>query len=114
MRFAIASGRLSAGERLPPVRQIAVDALVNPNTISKVWRDLEREGVLVSRPGDGVFVANDALERCCSARDADLLAQLERWVGDARSAGLTRAELEVWIERALSRRQTAKRVGDPR
>jgi GntR family transcriptional regulator len=114
VRFAIAAGRLATGQRLPSVRHLAVEALVNPNTIGKVWRDLEREGVLESRPGDGVFVASGARQRCCAARDADLAAQLERWVSDARSAGISRGELEVWFERVLARGRAWRKVGESR
>jgi GntR family transcriptional regulator len=103
VRFAVASGALREGDRLPSVRALAVDALVNPNTVGKAWRELEREGVLESRPGDGVFVARGAREQCLAARDAELRGQLERLVADALSAGLSREELGRWLERALRR-----------
>ena len=72
--FAVASGAVSEGERLPSVRVLAVDASVNPNTVGKAWRDLERMAVLDSRPGDGVFVARGAVNRARAARDAWLQA----------------------------------------
>jgi GntR family transcriptional regulator len=114
VRFAIAAGRLRAGDRLPSVRQLALDALVNPNTVAKVWRELERSGVLECRAGDGVFVANGATQRCCASRDAELAAELERWVGEALSAGLTRSDLETWFERTLARGQGSRRIGAAR
>src|SRR5688500_17786849 len=77
--FAVASAALSEGERLPSVRVLAVDASVNPNTVGKAWRDLERLGVLDSRPGDGVFVAGGALGPAKAARDAWSSAVLARW-----------------------------------
>ena len=57
IRFAIATGRLEPDEKLPSVRALARDLLVNPNTVAKVYRDLEREGILRTRPGSGAFVA---------------------------------------------------------
>jgi len=111
VRFAVAAGVLAPGDRLPSVRQLAVDALVNPNTVGKVWRDLEREGVLESRPGDGVFVASGARELCRAARDRELGQRLASWIDDARSAGLTRAEIDAWFERLASQRPVLRRMG---
>jgi GntR family transcriptional regulator len=111
VRFAVAAGELAVGERLPSVRQLALDALVNPNTVGKAWRDLEREGVLASRPGDGVFVAANAPAICAAARDAVLRERLERVVDEALSAGLSRTALEDWFEHTLARRKGWKRAG---
>src|SRR5881628_2963879 len=57
IRSAIASGRLSVGDQLPTVRQLAVDLRVNANTVAKVYGFLERDGVLETRRGVGTFVA---------------------------------------------------------
>ena len=57
IRSAIASGRLSVGDQLPTVRQLAVELRVNANTVAKVYAFLEREGVLETRRGVGTFVA---------------------------------------------------------
>lgn len=111
VRFAIASEHLRPGERLPSVRALAVDALINPNTVGKAWRDLEREGVLESRPGDGVFVARGALKVCIAARDAVLRERIERLVGDAQSAGLARADVQSWIDAAWARKRGWRRAG---
>ena len=68
VRFAVARGRLSSGDRLPTVRQLAVDLAVNPNTVVRAYRELELEGVLETQQGSGTFVGRerpeiDALER---------------------------------------------------
>ena len=57
IRSAIAAGRLSVGDQLPTVRQLAVDLRVNANTVAKVYAFLERAGVLETRRGVGTFVA---------------------------------------------------------
>jgi GntR family transcriptional regulator len=111
VRFAVAAGDLKAGDRLPSVRALAVEALVNPNTVGKAWRDLEREGVLDSRPGDGVFVAAGAAKVCIAARDVVLRSRIERLVGDALSAGLSRGDVEDWVDAALGRKRAWKRAG---
>jgi len=68
VKFAIARGALAPGERLPTVRQLAVDLQVNPNTVIRAYRELELGGVLDTQQGSGTFVAGerpeiDALER---------------------------------------------------
>jgi GntR family transcriptional regulator len=68
VKFAIAGGELSAGQRLPTVRQLAVDLSINPNTVIRAYRELEIEGVLDTQQGSGTFVGSrrpkiDELER---------------------------------------------------
>ena len=60
LRAAIASGRLSIGDQLPTVRQLAVDLRVNANTIARVYLDLERAGVIETRRGVGSFIRASA------------------------------------------------------
>jgi GntR family transcriptional regulator len=67
-KFAIARGDLQPGDRLPTVRQLAVDLSVNPNTVVRAYRELEIEGVLDTQQGSGTFVGSsrpdvDRLER---------------------------------------------------
>ncbi len=67
-KFAIARGDLTSGDRLPTVRQLAVDLSINPNTVIRAYRELEIEGVLDTHQGSGTFVSNkrpevDQLER---------------------------------------------------
>jgi GntR family transcriptional regulator len=110
--FAVASGWVAEGERLPSVRTLAVDAAVNPNTVGKAWRDLERMGVLDSRPGDGVFVARGAVTVAKRARDAWLAAALAHWIDDAMSSGLSRVEIERCFAYALAKQRGWKQLGE--
>lgn len=109
--FAVVSGRIAQGERLPSVRAMAAEAAINPNTVGKAWRDLERMGVLDSRPGDGVFVASGGLARACEARDELLGKLLARWIDEARSSGLSRAEIERCFARGLEQRRGWPSIG---
>ena len=54
----IALGRLIKDEKLPTVRQLAAQLAINPNTIAKAYRQLKGEGIIVTRPGSGAFIAN--------------------------------------------------------
>lgn len=58
VKFAIARGDLGPGDRLPTVRQLAVDLSINPNTVIRGYRELEIEGVLDTQQGSGTFVGN--------------------------------------------------------
>ena len=70
LRAAIATGRLRAGDQLPTVRQLAVDLRVNANTVARVYAELERCGVLLTRRGVGSFVAagRTAAQPCTKKR----------------------------------------------
>jgi DNA-binding transcriptional regulator YhcF (GntR family) len=59
----IASGRLAPGERIPPVRELAAELRLAPNTVAKAYRELEASGHLVGRGRQGTFVAEDPPER---------------------------------------------------
>ena len=68
VKFAIGRGDLGSGDRLPTVRQLAVDLSVNPNTVIRAYRELELQGMLDTQQGSGTFVSGrqpsiDRLER---------------------------------------------------
>ena len=88
VRFAVASARLAPGDRMPSVRALAEEIRINPNTVGRAWRDLEREGVLESRRGDGMFVASGALKGCRAAAEALVKERLARAVAEALGAGM--------------------------
>lgn len=58
VKYAVATGVLAPGDRLPAIREVAARTRVNRNTIAKAYTELERESVILSRPGQGSFVAN--------------------------------------------------------
>ena len=90
LRAAIASGRLTPGDQLPTVRQLAVDLQVNANTVARVYVDLERAGILETRRGVGSFVAAGRLEaRPAGEKSRKLRAFITRLLADADRAGFT-------------------------
>ena len=74
----IALGRLIKDEKLPTVRQLAAQLAINPNTIAKAYRQLEGEGIIVTRPGAGAFIANLDSNLSRSVRKRLLSDELER------------------------------------
>jgi GntR family transcriptional regulator len=74
----IAMGRLLKGEKLPTVRQLAAQLAINPNTIAKAYRLLEGEGIIVTWPGAGAFIANLDSSLSRAVRKRLLSEELER------------------------------------
>lgn len=58
IRRAIVTGTLKSDDPLPSLRELAVDLRINPNTIAQAYRELEREGLIYVRRGQGTFVAD--------------------------------------------------------
>ena len=58
VKFAIARGDLQTGDRLPTVRQLAVDLSINPNTVVRAYREMEIEGVVDTQQGSGTYVGD--------------------------------------------------------
>jgi GntR family transcriptional regulator len=57
VKYLVASGRLSPGDEIPPIRALAEQLLVTPNTVARAYLELERAGVVIKRHGSGTFVA---------------------------------------------------------
>ena len=58
VKYLVACGRLAPGEELPPIRALAEQLLVNPNTIARAYMELEREGIVAKRHGSGTYVSD--------------------------------------------------------
>ena len=101
VKAAVARGACQAGEMIPSVRQMAAQALVNPNTVAKAYRELERDGVITTRRGLGVSVAPDAPARCRRDRLSALRDKVAETVTEARRAGIPEDALRAVFEKAL-------------
>ncbi len=101
VKAAIARGACRPGDVIPSVRQMAADSLVNPNTVARSYRELEREGVVVTRRGFGVIVAPNATERCRQDRRTAIRDGIAELVRDALDAGLTPCDVRNALEEAL-------------
>jgi len=99
LRAASATGRLTAGDQLPTVRQLAVELRINANTVARVYTELERDGVLETRRGVGSFVAATANQaRPPAEHTKRLRAFATRVLADASAAGFTRDEVVSELE----------------
>ncbi len=94
IRLGIATGRLLPDTQLPTVRQLAVDLSVNVNTVAKVYRDLERAGVLETRRGIGTFIKAPQPEVMPATERKRLVRDLaDRFLGEATMLGIGVDEL---------------------
>jgi GntR family transcriptional regulator len=87
VKQALRLGMLDMNDQLPTVREVVEQVIINPNTVLKAYRELEREGLVVSRPGQGTFIVR-TLAATAPAKLAAVRRGLTRWLRDAREAGL--------------------------
>jgi len=108
VKRALRLGMLQTGDQLPTVREVVAAVAINPNTVLKAYRDLEREGLVASRPGQGTFV-----RRTLSGAPPDALPRLRRalrdWIDAARKAGL---DEEVVLDLIMSTFREAHEAGE--
>ncbi|WP_328653403.1 GntR family transcriptional regulator [Micromonospora sp. NBC_00330] len=94
VRHALRLGVLNEGDKLPTVKEVVARVAINPNTVSKAYRELEYEGLVTARPGLGTFVtrtlAGDSL-----SKHEPLRQGLARWLTEAREAGLDDESIEA-------------------
>jgi GntR family transcriptional regulator len=94
VKQALRLGVLRPGDRLPTAKEVVDQLAINPNTVLKAYRELEREGLVAARPGLGTFVQR-ALGGASVADHARLRDALAGWVTDARAAGLDAEDVEA-------------------
>jgi len=100
VRQALRMGVLSVGDQLPSVREVVAATAVNPNTVLKAYRDLERDGVVEARAGHGTFVRS-LLPGPPPGTHARLGRGLAAWVREAHAAGLDDEAIESLLRAAL-------------
>ncbi|MEN6337787.1 MAG: GntR family transcriptional regulator [Phycisphaerales bacterium] len=99
----IALGRLAREERLPTVRQLAEQLAINPNTIAKAFRQLEQEGIIVTRSGAGAFVAGLDSSLSRAVRRKLICDELERIVVTAFHMQIDKQTLTEWFNAAAEK-----------
>jgi GntR family transcriptional regulator len=97
---ALRLGLLEVGDRLPTAQQVVAALAINPNTVLKAYRDLEREGLVRARPGLGTFVVG-GLPRPNPEAQARFRRSITAWLRQARASGLTPDEIEAIYRNAF-------------
>ena len=88
VKHAVETGALREGDQLPTIRKVAVDLVMNPNTVVRAYRELEHEGVLELKHGSGAFIKESAGGRARVMRKAQTVVQSA--IETARGAGFDR------------------------
>ena len=103
VKHAIETGALRAGEQLPAIRKVAEDLVINPNTVAKVYRELEHEGVIELRQGSGAFVADRRRSQVRADRMTDARPVIRNAVTRLVALGLNEEEMRRLFEAELTR-----------
>jgi GntR family transcriptional regulator len=94
VRRAMRLGLLTAGDKLPTVKEVVARIAINPNTVLKAYRELEYEGLVAPRPGVGTFVTRTLSDDTLAAH-GPLREELLGWLAKARAAGLAEESIEA-------------------
>jgi GntR family transcriptional regulator len=100
VRQALRLGLLVPGDQLPTAREVVEKLAINPNTVLKAYRELERDGLVAARPGTGTFVQR-SLGGQGTAAQPKLQRELARWLDAARAAGLDLEDVEALFRAAV-------------
>jgi GntR family transcriptional regulator len=94
VKHALRLGMLEVGDQLPTIKQIVAELAINPNTVLKAYRELEHEGLIESRPGQGTFVIK-TLAGASLKSQAGLRRSLLLWLQEAQEAGLEEESIQA-------------------
>ena len=102
IKFAVAAKLLAEGSLVPSVRELSGELAINPNTVSRAYRQLQDDGVLTSVRGTGLAVAAGACERCQSQRLDLIRARLQQAILEARQSRLDPRTLRDLVDQQLA------------
>jgi GntR family transcriptional regulator len=111
VRAAVAAGVYRPGEMLPSLRAMAIDIHVNPNTVQRAYDELEREGLVYSQRGRGLFVAERGTASAQTAAGDGVRRALDEAIRAAQVAGMSTTQVRKIFEAAL---QQAAQLGSKR
>jgi GntR family transcriptional regulator len=105
---AVASGRLTSGDQLPTVRQLAVDLSINPNTVIRAYRELEIRGFLDTHQGSGTFVSQQRVEQDDEERVRKLDLIVSDAIARAGAEGFTAKQVLDRLKELLAEQKTRR------
>jgi GntR family transcriptional regulator len=99
IEYAVLSGRMRPGDRLPTIRSLAVDLRINPNTIAKAYNELEIRGLLITQVGNGTFISDKKPQGEEAARNSKIRETLDRFIREMEALGVSRKELAEMVKK---------------
>ncbi|HNY79896.1 MAG: GntR family transcriptional regulator [Sedimentisphaerales bacterium] len=100
---AIARGELRTGDKLPAVRALAAELVINPNTVARAYMLLEQSGLVTTKTGSGTFVSDPALRQADAAQINILAERMDTLISRAVNLGLDRSALVALFEKRLEK-----------
>lgn len=100
VKEALRLGLLDVGDQLPTVREVVATIGINPNTVAKAYRELEREGLVDARPGRGTFIASTLAATSLEHHEV-LRRELLAWLRDAQRAGIDEESILALVSSTL-------------
>jgi DNA-binding transcriptional regulator YhcF (GntR family) len=99
---SLVRGELTPGERIPSIRDLAVELRVNTNTIQRAYQEMEREELIFSQRGTGYFVmkGENIVDR---VKDKMLQESMSRFLGEMRSLGISNAEIMAQLKEEIDK-----------
>ncbi|MBL9135015.1 MAG: GntR family transcriptional regulator [Verrucomicrobiales bacterium] len=113
IKAAAASGALQSGEPLPGIRPLAEELRVNRNTVAKAYLELEREGVIETRPGKGCFLRNGQTRFHKAARAEMLVPLIDSVVVQAHHLQVRDEEVLSLLRARIEHFRSARRDNEP-
>jgi len=100
---AIARGELASGDKLPAVRKLAAELVINPNTVARAYRRLEQAGLVTTKTGSGTFVSDPKLRRTDAADINMLTERMDTLITRGLNLGLKAQDLISLFESRLAK-----------
>jgi GntR family transcriptional regulator len=105
VKYLVASGRLAPGDEIPPIRVLASQLVVNPNTVARAYLELERAGVVVKRHGSGTYISENGSPLARKQRVKILSERIDALLAEAKHMDMDADEL---IQLIKERHQSMK------
>lgn len=109
----VALGRLRPEDPLPSVRQLALDLTINPNTVARAYLELEHEGVIYKRQGQGTYVSEQAAEASRRERNRIVAALFEKAIIEAARFGMSESEIAETFRQSVQQWKLEKPLEKP-
>ena len=100
--FAISSGRIKAGDRLPSVIELAKRLDINFNTVAKSYRDLQVMGLIYTRRGEGCFINKGVEVQCREIVSRRMVQRIHEATQESKAAGIPKSELMAVVNKSMA------------
>ena len=106
---AVATGELAVGDRLPPIRELAGELVINPNTVARAYGLLEQRGLVATKTGSGTFVTDPALRNSDAGQLNMLADRMDNIITQAINLGMGPGQIAAMLQARI--KQFAGRHG---